>query len=255
MKKQTKSSSKGHYTSAPYAVIALLVKWSGLAVTDGRGSAGGTTFSKSRGGATAKNKGLPSQPRTAAQSLIRARFTALSQQFRTLGASLISAWNAAANSGFTVTNIFGDVVKLTGINFFIKVNQNLLLADAATITSPPNAADSAAPLYGAEPTCVPGASLFLKADFGGGSNVVPANNALSVYATPILSAGISNVGSRLRFLGTLPAATNTATFDLLAVYESKYGTVAANDNIVFAMQVINTDSGLSGTPVRTALLY
>ena len=255
MKKQTKSSSKRHHTSAVWAIVNILIKWSGIAVTDGRGKVGGTVFSKSRGGATAKNKVTPSNPRSANQSLIRARFTALSQQFRTLGAAAISAWNTAAASGFSLTNIFGDVVQMSGINFFVRVNQNLLLAGGATITSPPNPVDSAAPMYGAEPTCIPGTSLFLKADFGGASNTVPANNALVVYATPILSPGISNVRSKLRILTVLPAASNTATLDLLTAYETKYGIVAANDNIVFAMQVINTDSGLSGTPVQTALLY
>jgi len=233
-------------------LIFLLVKWSGIAVTDGRGKVGGTVFSKSKAGATARNKVTPINRRTAAQSQIRAIFTSFSQLFRTLTDSQITAWNAAASSGFTTTNIFGDTIHKSGSMLYVALNTNLTITGNASISDPPSSSDSPSPLLVLDPVSdVSSTNIFLNADFGSGVDVVPADNALLVYATPKLSNGVTFVKSQLRVLGSLPASTDTGSTNMWGVYVAKYGAPAVGDNIVFAVQCVNTVSGIAGTPIQT----
>ena len=233
------------------SIIALLVKWSGIAMTDGRGKVGGSVISKSRAGATVRNKVTPTNPRTANQSLIRSLFTSFVQNFRNLTSSQINAWNAAANSGFTTTNIFGDTVKKSGINLYAQLNANLSLVNAAAIDNAPSNPEPPAPIFsqgfGAD---VSATQLFLNLDFGGGDPVVPDGSSIAIYATPKLSNGVRFVKSQLRLLTVSPYLTNTSTDNLWADYTAKYGAPAVGDNIVFAVQAISTVSGQSGTPLQ-----
>lgn len=238
-----------------FPIVALLVKWSGIAITDGRGKIGGTVLSKSKAGATARNKVTPINRRTSAQSTIRAIFTSFSQMFRTLTDAQITAWNAASASGFTTTNIFGDTIKKSGSMLFTSLNVNLTLAGGTAISDPPNKNDSPSGVLALDPTSdVSSSNIFMNASFIGDTDVVPADNTMVVYATPKLSNGVSFVRSQLRILKSIPASTDTGTENLWADYTTKYGSPAVNDNIVFAVQVINTISGIAGTPIQTRVV-
>lgn len=237
-------------------IIAFaLIKFSGIAVVDIRKKIGGSVFSKSKAGATVRNKVTPINRRSAAQSGLRAIFTSFSQMFRTLTDSQITAWNNAANNGYTSTNIFGDVVKKSGAQLFNALNINLQITGNSSISDPPSFADTPAGLFGVSPTSdVSSTNIFLNAGFEGGTSVVPADNALVVYATPKLSRGVSFVKSQLRILTMLPATTDTSSANAWAAYVAKYGAPAVGDNIVFACQVINIVSGVSGTPIQTRVV-
>jgi hypothetical protein len=172
--------------------------------------------------------------------------------FRTLTDSQITAWNAAAASGFTTTNIFGDTIRKSGSMLFNSLNVNLVIAGGAAISDPPSSTDTPAGIFALNPASdVSATQVFLNASFAGGSPVVPADNSLVVYATPKLSNGVTFVKSQLRILTVLAATTNTATGNIWADYTAKYGAPAVGDNIVFATQCINTVSGVAGSPVQT----
>ena len=234
------------------AIIGLLVKWSGIAMTDGRGKVGGSVVSKSRAGATVRNKVTPSNPRTAAQSFIRSLFTSFVQNFRNLTSSQINAWNAAANNGFTTTNIFGDTVKKSGINLYAQLNVNLSIVGAAAIDDAPSNPEPPAPIYRVDYQAdVSSTQLFLNLDFSGtGDTIVPDGSSIAVYATPKLSNGVRFVRSQLRLLGVIEATEDTATFNLWSTYAAKYGALAVGDNVVLAVQAISAVSGQSGTPLQ-----
>ena len=101
-----------------------------------RGHTGGTVFSKNTFANYIRNKVSPVNPDTPAQSLVRSRFTSLSQDWRGLTQAQIRAWNQGAQA-FAHTNVFGNNVPLTGFNLFKQLNQNLLAAGAATIDDIP----------------------------------------------------------------------------------------------------------------------
>ena len=234
-------------------LIALLIKWSGIGITDGRNKIGGTVLSKSRQGATARNKVSPINRRTSAQSFIRAGFAAFSQQFRTLGASVINAWNAYAATGVSITNIFGDSVRMSGINLFIRLNQNLRLAQQTAITNPPVTVEPPDVIELIQPNgVVSTTTLVSKVTFQGATTTVPANQTLMVYATPKLSKGVRFVKSQLRFFKAQAAGTDTGTSNLWDDYTALYGAPAEGDNIVFAVQLMANLSGVTGTPQQIA---
>lgn len=238
-----------------FPFIMLLVKWSGAAVVDGRGKLGGTVFSKSRAGATARNKVTPINRRSTAQQLRRAVFGALSQAWRTLTQTQRNGWNALANTAFTSTNIFGDVVKKAGNALFIALNANLNLVEQNTISDPPNVEDTAAPAYALEATAdVSATQLFLTTKFDAGLEIVPADNYLAIYATPKLSPGVSYVNSQFRFLGYIGEGETTSSFNLWGPYSGVYGAPAVGDNIAFRVQTINGASGASGVPLQGTLV-
>ena len=231
-------------------VIALLIKWSGIAVTDGRNKVGGTVLSKSRAGATARNKVTPINRRSTAQQAVRSFFSHFSQQFRTLGAATISAWNEFVKGNITLTNIFGDTFTLVGNTAFIRLNMNLSSAGAANILTPPSVdlqPDGVSSV--SADGDVSATELYLTTSFiTAGGNIVPTDNALLVYATPKLSKGQTYVKSQLRLLRVMDAATNTSTENIWNDYTAKYGAPSVDDNIHFAVQLVQTQSGFSSTP-------
>jgi hypothetical protein len=235
-------------------IIMLLGKWSGIGITDGRGKFGGTVASRSRAGATFRNKVTPVNRRSAAQSRVRAFFGNNSQEWRLLTNAQRSAWRALADTGVTVTNIFGDAVRLAGNALFIRCNSNLQISNNGTITDAPDINQTAAGLISLQPSSdVSATELFATCVFSSGLNTVPVNNSLVVYATPKLSAGVSYVRSQLRILDVFLPAQDTSAQNLWTLYEATYGAPEVGDNIVFACQVVNNLSGFAGTPIQTVV--
>ena len=235
-------------------VILALIKWSGIAITDGRNKVGGSVLTKTRAGAAVRNKVTPINRRSSAQSAVRGVFTSLSQGWRLLTQVQRNGWNAAAAAGFTVTNIFGDIVHKSGISLYISLNTNLVNIGQGINSSVPSQSDSPAPMTRIDPVSdVSSTNLFLFGVIDGGSTV-PADNTVLVYASPKLSPGVSFVRSQLRILTTIAAAADTETTNLWATYTAKYGAPAVGDNIVISAQVINNNSGIAGTPIQNTVV-
>lgn len=109
----------------------------GQGVTRMAGSIGGTTFSRNRFGAYAKNKALPVNPDTPLQQVIKT----LMQNLTALWISLLTpvqrfAW-AEYGSRVAVTDRFGETVFLTGINHYVRSNLPRMQAGLARIDDGP----------------------------------------------------------------------------------------------------------------------
>lgn len=233
----------------------LLVKWGGNGVVDGRGKIGGTVYSKSRAGATARNKVTPINRRSSAQTQARATFGSFSQLWRTLTTGQRNGWNALGSSGLAFTNIFGDIVRRTGSNLYVGCNFNLTSIGESAISNAPSITDTAAGLLGVEPESdVSDTELFAKTSFVAGGTTVPADNSLIVFASPKLSPGVSFVKSQLRFLAVIAAASDTATTNLWATYTAKYGAPAVGDNIVLRVVACNTVSGFTSPSAQNSVV-
>lgn len=232
-------------------IVLLLVKWSGIGLTDGRGKVGGTVLSKSRSGATARNKVTPINRRTSRQSAIRAVFASFSQQFRTLTTAQITAWNNAAQNGFSLRNIFGDTVQMSGLNLFVRLNTNIDLVSGTAITNPPSASATPVGIVAVDPQMdFSSSSLLATCNFIGGGVSTNANNAVLVYGTPPLSPGQQFVKSKLRLFTVIPPTTDTSATNLYSDYVDRFGAFATGDQIVLAVQNISLVSGISSTPVQ-----
>lgn len=233
-------------------VIALLIKWSGVAVTNGRGKAGGSVFSKSRAGSYVRNNNTPINRQSSAQQGVRAQLAGFAQAWRALTQAQRNGWNTAASSGYAATNIFGDTIHNSGINLYTGLNLNLTIAGQAAISDAPVQGAVSNP-SGIAPTAADGAAtMFVNASYAAG-DVVPAGMALVVYATPVVSAGRSFVKSDYRLIDVIPAAGDTGTTNIYAAYSSVFGDPAVGGKLFIQVNTINITTGQAGIPFSASL--
>ncbi len=212
----------------------------GAIVVDGRGKIGGHVASKNRGGAYLRTKVTPANAKTTFQQGVRAIFTQLSQGWRSLTQAQRDAWNAAV-SGFSRTNIFGDLINPSGINLYQRLNNNLLSIGEALITTPPLPSEVGACVLSAASNAIGAATMDLTF-----APTVPANTIVKIMATQPLSPGKSFVKNEFRQIGTMPTA-ETSPFDVKALYLAKFGSQGEiGQKIVFKLLPINSVTGQAG---------
>lgn len=94
----------------------------GAGIVDGRGSIGGTTFSRNHYGAFARARVTPVNPNTARQQTVKAAIAFLAQYWAvTLTAVQRTAWELYGSS-VAMTDSLGATIFLTGYNHFIRSN-------------------------------------------------------------------------------------------------------------------------------------
>jgi hypothetical protein len=185
-----------------------LVKLGALA-QDVRGSIAGTTFSKSRAGATTRQKVSPSQPRTARQTAIRAIMTNVSQAWRNLSQDMMASWTSWSNN-HPIPNIFGDPIKLAPNAAFVRVNADLLnVAEVwgGAMPFPLTLPLSAPPV---DPTVLPASPLSVTANASSGVVTVTtetqtaSSGFYALWVTRGYSLGVKHIESLLKLGATLP---------------------------------------------------
>lgn len=105
-------------------------------LSDISGSIGGTTYSRARGGAYARNRTVPINPRTALQEANRDLFAATSTFWSSLTSEQLQAWNLTAHA-FPLTNRLGETYNPSGRQLFMSCNRNLALIDLPFIVDAP----------------------------------------------------------------------------------------------------------------------
>lgn len=224
----------------------MKVKWSGIAVVEGRGKINGSVASKNRAGAYFRTKVTPVNPRTTAQLTARGLLTTLSQTWRSLTQAQRDAWNAAV-SDFSSTDVFGDLRNPTGKNLFTKLNINLLNAGQSTISAPPLPAE----ISGAIPlslTISVGTPTYDLAHDPGAAGIT-----MLVFATSGLSAGVSFVKSEFRLIGTF-AADNISPENIETAYLAKFGAPAVGTKVFVQIVPINNTTGQAGSRAQVSTI-
>lgn len=113
-----------------------LIKLGG-GVSDIRGSIGGTVFSKNRYGSYTRNRTIPVDPGSTAQTKIRSVMGQIRNAwFSTLTAAQRTDWATYAQN-VSISNRLGESIKLTGWNMFCRTNAALLYNDKAIIAAAP----------------------------------------------------------------------------------------------------------------------
>jgi len=193
---------------------------------DIRGHAGGTVFSKNTSGNYIRNKVTPVNPATPAQSLVRSRFTSISQDWRGLTEAQRRAWNQGAIN-FQNTDIFGNSVPLTGFNLFKRLNQNLLAAGAATIDDIPVPSDVFAFTTNSLSADTTGGTLDLTF-----TPAIAVGTSVIIYATAGQSVGKSFVKSEFRQIRVLTSA-DVSPINLGGEYITVFGALPTAGTKVF----------------------
>lgn len=220
------------------------IKWSGIGIVDGRGKINGTVLSKNRGGAYARVKVTPSNPRTNAQMFVRNNLAFLAQKWKTLMQSERDSWSAAV-SNYTRTDVFGDIKTPTGYSLFMRINTALRDASTELFFNIPAPTVDVVALDSSSLTASP-ESLNLATDFPEDAEM---NGYLLVDASPPLSAGVNTAGSRFKRIANLEVLdfsdlTNTALF---AAYSGIYGAPVQGQKI-FVRLTVMMSNGQRGVP-------
>lgn len=113
-----------------------LLKFGG-GVADVRGSIGGTVFSRNRYGAYARNRTIPVNPGSTAQTKIRATLGQIRNAwFSVLTQTQRDAWAVYATN-VEMVNRIGETIHLTGWNMFARTNAALLYNNESIIADAP----------------------------------------------------------------------------------------------------------------------
>lgn len=99
-------------------------------------SAGSTTASRNRFGSYFRNRVMPVNPNTPAQSTVRNQWQELSGAYRDLDEAGRNAWKELGEQMFR-TDSLGQTYTLTGLQAYMSINQNLFLIGASTTNVAP----------------------------------------------------------------------------------------------------------------------
>ena len=220
----------------------------GMIVTDGRNKLGGHVLSKNRGGNYARTKVTPVNPRSVAQSNVRAIFTSLSQAWRGLLQTDRDAWNAAVIN-FQKTNIFGDLKSPSGFNLYQRLNNVLAQTGSGSIDIPP--LPSSIGVFHITSVTATVASPSLSVIL---NSALDNDTVLMVFATPPLSPGKTFVKNQFRLISVIQPE-GTTPFNALASYVAKYGGVGVIGQKIFIQTVpCNSNTGQQGTPSEASVI-
>lgn len=208
-------------------------------------SAGSTTFGHNRFGAYFRNRVIPTNPMTSAQTEIRTNLGASSSAWRDLSDVQRAAWSAFGEN-FAKTDSLGETYSLTGQQAFVSVRRNLFTYSGApsSVLVPPLYAPPAVPVIGAI-TLEEGA-------FSIAFSPTPLtdNAKLVIEATRALSAGIS-FQQRGAYKQIFVGAVNTASpANVDAGWSAIYGLRVVGEKILIRAYVVS-ETGLA-SPVATA---
>lgn len=218
------------------------IKFSAIGITNIIGKAGGTIFSRNRGGAYVKNFVKPSNPQTARQQAVRGLFGMLSTMWRALLPDYQAAWNAASIN-YPVLNKFGDTVFLSGKALFQKLNGNLSNAGGVLLDFP------LLPVGAVAPKAVPApiieetggilGSLSVQVDF-----TDTVSGRVVYEATRPMNAGKSAQNSDYRLIKTAAiAAANTQTTDIAVAYTAQFGSAAEAGSFIHVRAFLVVPTG------------
>jgi len=231
------------------------IKYSSV-VADIRGSVGGVTFSRNANGAYVRNRSKGTNRKSVGQLTVRAIFTALTSGWRNLDPTDIAGWISNAPL-YPYKNKVGIASQYTGQQLYMKLNSTLMqsgLPLQQISVSPLTIVPTIQGTYTASQLT----ALFAMSNYKFLTNgIVPEGQAVAVYATAPLSAGI-NVAPASAYRKIYVAAAgfdfNTVPSSLL-VQSGYEGVFTGNWNgqvsnlgkqIFFKFKDINTVNGQSG---------
>lgn len=216
-------------------------------VSDARGSLGGQTFSRNKGGNYIRRRVSPIQPQTTFQLDQRERVASTSDRWaNALSTSQRSAWENFAVQ-FPIVDTLGQTIQLSGQQAYVKINTRLLAGGKAVIDDAPANQDVPA----LDVTSLTIDTTMSAYDIGFDNSVFTGADSLQLEATPGISPGITFVKDIKRLIlttGPTPSDPTVFTTEWLV----RFGSLATigTKMVVFA-RIIRDTNGAVSVPVRT----
>lgn len=235
--------------------IMALIKMSSIGITAISGKAGGSVYSRNRGGEYVKNFVMPTNTFSEARQAVRSVFGAISSGWRALTQQMRNSWIEAAPL-YLRTNAFGDKKQLSANALYVGQNQNLANAELPMINTigPPEGTNAVLNTISSQIDLTDDEWTFNFDLEGTNATLV---NEYVIECTPPHSESVKNVENQFRKLastagsaGNTPAAAQLTEGDfaggssaMKTLYESKFGTVKAGDVVTSRIKAVNPRTG------------
>lgn len=209
-------------------------------------SAGSTTAGHNRYGAYLRNRVIPTNPVTEAQTAVRDQFSNITQAWRELTEAQRAQWNAFGPE-IVRTDSLGETYTLNGQTAFMYVNRNrittgqAILEDAPDV-DPPDAILTATPTLTDTPTM---SIAYTATPLG-------TNDKLLIFATRGVSQGknfLPNGDYKLIFISAAAAASPA---NILTAYQAVFGDPILDEKIFFKLKVVRQTKGQSTSTLQVA---
>jgi hypothetical protein len=225
----------------------------GNGVIDVRGSVSGTTYSRSKFGATMRAKTSPVIPTSSFASAARTLLPNVSADWANLlTATERAAWNAFALLNPS-TNVFGQVSYLTGAQWYTKTQINVTIGGGSRYTTPP-VAGSMTGLLTLTVTAVHGSPGTLDIAYTHAIGTGPYY--AHVFASPNLSPGISYVNSVLRDIGFFPLADSGLGNACITEWRTRFNNLSllTGKQIFVLVSVMDNSTGIQSPGIFASTL-
>ena len=226
------------------------MKYTSPILSQARASLGGATFSANRGGNYIRARIAPVQPRSTAQQQARAQFSTVSGNWKTLTAAQRAGWAAAA-AGVTLQDSLGNSYIPTGNQLYVGLNRNLLVNGEPVVSASPGTKPdfpNLVPITVTAAAAVPALTLVTQL------TSAPTGFIFEVSATAQVSPGVSFFSkSAYRFIASA-TATSFASLNMLAPYNTRWGTLVAGERIGLRLRMVQISTGWAGTPATVSVI-
>lgn len=205
----------------------------GAIVTDIKGKLGGHVFQKSNQSTIIRTGNKTRKNETPLNRLTQNRVNGVIQEYSGLTPALKQGWATAALP-FSFKNKFGDSVKFSGRQFYIRQNTNALRGGHPMVGFP-----NLIKATTGKPTVT---AINFNVLAGTGQSVGSGSIANNRYVYMMQKVGDNSLKPRLdKFVfNSSQALSNFTTTTLYNNYKARYGVPAVTDNIWFSVSLINT---------------
>ena len=216
------------------------------------GRQGSTVATHGRFSSFFRNRVMPVNPRSPAQTLARDALTALTQNWKSLTAAQRNAWSQLAQL-VPVRNTQGVPIILTGHTFYIRLNLTRRSVGNARIDTAPAAVEQP-PSFSSNPIVLDGTGAIMTI----GAVVIDpgVTSRISIWATQFLSPGKSFINTSDYRLIASALAQDIFPQTIRPAYEAVFGTGwQTMVGMRIAIKIIGISaSGFEGDAIETSSL-
>lgn len=215
----------------------MVIKTSAIAITEMRGTAGGSTASNGKGGAFIRNRVKPTNPQSQRQTTQRSKFSQDAQAFRNLTQAQRDDWNTAAASGqYNYKNKVGSNIAINGNTLYNAINGAIVSAGGTPVADVPLQVGLGNALItsGAAAAGTPALTVIYTGTLG-------TDESLVLFGTYGVSAGRGS-GSNYKRLG-VAGFTGASPINALAAYTAIFGTLTEGAKIFIKANLVNELTG------------
>jgi len=213
-----------------------IVKYSPI-IDEIAGKIGNVIFQRGPGSARVRQRTIPANPQTTAQTAQRSLITTISKAWGGLSDAQRTAWDAAAaTDAWRQTDSLGTSFYLSGEQLYLQLNLNLELAGQSQITAPPAKATFPTLTLGALTMAAgtPAMSLAYTGTLGSGKTLV-------LSASTQVSQGV--MSSKSVSLRVITTYSSTSPINLLSAYTAKFGALVVSQKVYVKMEIVDDASG------------